>query len=76
MLFNDKKFVNEMIAKISFLGIGVEKLCGCEQDIEGLIIIMNFWGKKKIIFFSNEKIRIKKKLIFPLRSFLKVELYY
>ena len=74
MLFNDKNFVNEMIEKISFLGIGVEKLCGCEQDIQGFIIIMNFWGKKKIIFFSNEKIRIK--LIFPLRSFLKVEFYY
>jgi hypothetical protein len=42
LLFNDKKFVNEMIAKISFLGIGVEKLCGCKQDIEGFIIIMNF----------------------------------
>ncbi len=42
LLFNDKKFVNEIIEKISSLGIGVEKLCGCEQDIEGFIIIMNF----------------------------------
>ena len=43
LLFNDKKFVNEMIEKISFLGIGVEKLCGCEQDIEGVYYNKEFY---------------------------------
>jgi alpha-glucan,water dikinase len=34
--FNDKKFVDDFINKVSSLGIGVEKLYnGVEQDIEG-----------------------------------------
>ena len=35
-IFNDKNFVDNMIDKISTLGIEVEKLYGCEQDIEGV----------------------------------------
>ena len=42
-MFNDKKFVNEIIEKISSLGIGVEKLCGCEQDIEGVYYNKDFY---------------------------------
>ena len=43
LLFNDKNFVNEMMEKISLLGIGVEKLCGCEQDIEGVYFNKEFY---------------------------------
>ncbi len=35
-LFHDKNFVNNIINKISLLGIGVEKLYNVEQDIEGV----------------------------------------
>ena len=35
-LFNDKKFVDNIITKIGQLGIGVEKMYGIPQDIEGV----------------------------------------
>ena len=35
-LFNDKKFVDNIVTKIGQLGIGVEKMYGMPQDIEGV----------------------------------------
>ena len=43
LLFNNKNFVNEIMEKISLLGIGVEKLCQCEQDIEGVYFNNDFY---------------------------------
>ena len=43
-LFNDKKFVENVINKISSLGIGVEKLFdGVPQDIEGVYYNGDFY---------------------------------
>ena len=42
-MFNDKNLVNEMMEKISLLGKREEKLCGCEQDIEGVYFNKEFY---------------------------------
>ena len=42
-LFNDKKFVENMIQSIGKLGIGVEKMYGIPQDIEGVYYNNNFY---------------------------------
>ena len=42
-IFCDKNFVDNMINKISNLGIEVEKLYGCEQDIEGVYYNGDFY---------------------------------
>jgi phosphoenolpyruvate synthase/pyruvate phosphate dikinase len=35
-IFKDKKFVEDLIKKIGELGMGVEKMYGIPQDIEGV----------------------------------------
>ena len=35
-IFKDKNFVENMINKIANIGIGIEKMYGFEQDIEGV----------------------------------------
>jgi alpha-glucan,water dikinase len=42
-LFNDKGFVDNAIKKVSSLGIGVEKLYGFPQDIEGVYYNGDFY---------------------------------
>ena len=42
-LLNDKKFVENLIKKIGELGIGVEKMYGIPQDIEGVYYNNNFY---------------------------------
>ena len=42
-LFKDKSFVNNLINKIGNIGIGIEKMYGFEQDIEGVYYNGNFY---------------------------------
>ena len=42
-MFNDKGFVDWAIKKIGELGMGVEKLYGFAQDIEGVIYNGNLY---------------------------------
>ena len=42
-LFNDKKFVENMTTKIGQLGVGVEKMYGIPQDIEGVYYNGDFY---------------------------------
>ena len=42
-LFKDKKFVDNLVNKIGEIGIGIEKLYGFEQDIEGVYYNGDFY---------------------------------
>ena len=42
-LFKDKSFVDNLINKIGYIGIGIEKMYGFEQDIEGVYYNEEFY---------------------------------
>ena len=42
-LFEDKSFVDNLINKIGYIGIGIEKMYGFEQDIEGVYYNEEFY---------------------------------